>query len=98
MDIKRELALLKSKSGKDRAALLREPPKQPTRKQLEILQAMNAAGGSLPAEDVHYRTGLVLTARRWARLMRGPDGLVFTLSDGGHSLLETLAGNKESKN
>ena len=88
MDIKHELALLKSKSGKERAKLLKEPPKNPTRKQLEILRAMAAAGGTLSAEDIHYRTGLVLTARRWARLHQANGKLVFSLTEAGRSLLE----------
>jgi len=87
MDIKHELALLKSTSGKERAKLLKEPPKKPTRKQLEILTAMADAGGTLPAEKVHYRTGLVLTARRWARLRQQQDELVFSLTEAGRSLL-----------
>ncbi|MEL0106439.1 MAG: hypothetical protein ACO3MW_01705 [Rhodospirillales bacterium] len=89
MDIKRELALLKSKSGKERAKLLKEPPKKPTRKQLEILNAMNTAGGTLPADKVHYRTGLILTARRWARLHQKGDALVFTLTEAGRSVIES---------
>ena len=93
MDIKRELALLKSKSGKERAKLLKEPPKNPTRKQLEILRAMNDAGGTLPAEEIHYRTGLVLTARRWARLHQAKDSLAFSLTEAGRSLLKKSTEN-----
>jgi hypothetical protein len=88
MDIKRELALLKSKSGEERAKLLKEPPKKPTRKQKEALQAMAESGGTIPAESLHYRTGLVLTARRWARLHQKGGTLVFTITDAGRSLID----------
>jgi hypothetical protein len=93
MDIKQELALLKSQSGEERAKLLKEPPKKPTRKQLEILKAMAEAGGTLPAENVHYRTGLVLTARRWARLQQANNELEFSLTEAGISLLNNLSKN-----
>lgn len=95
MDVKRELALLRARQGKERAELLTEPPRRATRKQAEILRAMAAAGGTLAAEGVHYRTGLVLTARRWARLHQEKDMLVYALTPAGRSLLDNLDSTQE---
>ncbi len=90
MDVKRELALLRARPGKERAELLTEPPRRATRKQAEILRAMAAAGGTIAAEEVHYRTGLVLTARRWARLHQEKGTLAYALTPAGRSLLDGL--------
>lgn len=88
MNIKRNLELLKLNSGKERAKLLREPLKVPTRKQLEILNNLSKEGGTLSAERVNYKTGLVLTARRWARLHQYKGELVFSLTEAGFNQLD----------
>jgi hypothetical protein len=87
MDPKRELALLRARPGRERAALLKEPPRRPSRRHAEALARIAAAGGSLDAEEIHFRTGLVLTARRWARLERVGRRLVFRLTEAGKDVL-----------
>ena len=49
-------------SESKKAALLKQPPARPTTRQLQVLRAAAQAGGALAADDVPYRTGLVLTA------------------------------------
>lgn len=87
-DLARELALLRAEPGQERARLLKEPPLLPTRTQRDVLHRVAAAGGTLAAEFVHYRTGLVLTARRWLRLAHRGGTLVFELTDAGRDVLE----------
>lgn len=85
----RELALLRARPGEERARLLKEPPLWPTRRQRAVLEAVAAAGGRLGAEAVHYRTGLTLTSRRWLRLTRDGDRLVFALTEAGREVLRS---------
>lgn len=87
-DLARERALLRAPSGRERARLLKEPPALPTRTQRDVLRRVAAAGGVLAAEFVHYRTGLVLTARRWLRLAHRGEALVFELTEAGRDVLE----------
>ena len=86
MNVKRELELLKASPG-ERAALLKQPPRKPTRTQLSALRIMAESGGAAPASGIHYRTGLVLTARRWARLANAAGDLVFQITDAGRDVL-----------
>jgi hypothetical protein len=81
-----ELALLKTFAAPaERARLLAEAdrPRPPTRKQRETLLRAIAAGGAIGAESVHYKTGLVMTARRWMRLENRKDGLWYVITDAG---------------
>ena len=86
MNVKRELELLNALPG-ERAALLKQPPRKPTRAQLGALKIMAEGGGAAPARAIHYRTGLVLTARRWARLANAGGDLVFQITDTGRDVL-----------
>jgi hypothetical protein len=87
---KQELELLRARAGQERARLLAEPPRLPSRKQLEVLREVAAAGGRLDADAVHFRVGLVLTARRWLRLKRHEGKLVFELTAAGNDVLGCL--------
>ncbi len=86
MNVKRELELLKATPG-ERAALLKQPPRRPTRAQLGVLRVMVESGGAAPVRGIHYRTGLVLTARRWARLADTGGDLVFRITEAGRDVL-----------
>jgi hypothetical protein len=90
VNVKRELALLRAAPGKARAALLKQPPSWPSRAQLAVLRRLAQAGGRLAAEDVHYRSGLVMPARRWVRLADGGGGLVYSLTEAGRDVLKRL--------
>lgn len=86
MDVKRELELLRATPAR-RAQLLKQPPRRPTRAQLDVLAQLAASDGAAAAEDVPYRTGLVLTARRWARLKGEGEALVFRITEAGRDVL-----------
>ena len=86
MSVKRELELLNALPN-ERAALLKQPPRRPTRAQLGALRIMAERGGAAPASGIHYRTGLVLTARRWARLANTGGDLVFQITKAGGDVL-----------
>jgi hypothetical protein len=86
MKVKRELELLNA-SPDERAALLKQPPRRPTGAQLGALKIMVKGGGAAPVRGIHYRTGLVLTARRWARLADTGDDLVFRITEAGRDVL-----------
>ena len=87
---KHELELLRARAGGERARLLTEPPKLPTRRQLEALRHVAASGGRLDAAAVHFRVGLVLTARRWLRLKRHAGTLIFELTAAGEDVVRRL--------
>ncbi len=87
--VQAELALLRAGSSREKAELISEPPAVPTRAQLAILEDVSSSGGALPAEDVHYKTGLVMTARRWLQLANENGELIYRLTEAGGDALES---------
>jgi len=87
--VQAELAILRANDSRAKAELISEPPAVPTRAQLAILENSSRSGGALPAEDVHYKTGLVMTARRWLQLASEDGELIYRLTEAGADALES---------
>ncbi len=87
-----ELALLKAKSSEGRARLLDEPPTRPTRAQKFILQTLSQNNGSISAAEVHYKTGVLMTAQRWIHLRNDAGYLIYELTEAGADVLKSTPG------
>ncbi len=87
--VQAELAILRADDSREKAELISEPLAAPTRAQLAILENVSGSGGALPAEDVHYKTGLVMTARRWLQLANENSELIYRLTEAGADALES---------